>query len=231
MKKLAVIKQPDFNVVDLKGQAITTSRNIAEVFSKEHKHVMEAIRNCEASEEFSQSNFRQSNYTDSRGKIQPEYLITKDGFSMLAFGFTGKEAARFKEAYIKKFNYMESILREKQTPEWQQSRKAGIHQQHALFDTIQLFTQYAKSQGSQNYNKYYQHFNNLLNSVVDIQKGQRDLATIQALSAQTFIMNMVNTMILVQMEDNTPYKEVYRVCKDKVVEVMALVRPVKQIAN
>lgn len=38
-------------------------------------------------EEFSQLNFKPSTYVDERGKEQPMYLMTCDGFSFLAMGF------------------------------------------------------------------------------------------------------------------------------------------------
>lgn len=41
------------------------------------------------------------------------YLITRDGFTLLAMGYTGEKAMRFKEAYIKQFNAMEKALFER----------------------------------------------------------------------------------------------------------------------
>lgn len=38
------------------------------------------------------SNFRQSSYFNLQGKEQPCYEMTKDGFTLLAMGFTGKKA-------------------------------------------------------------------------------------------------------------------------------------------
>jgi phage regulator Rha-like protein len=38
------------------------------------------------------------------------YYITKDGFMMLAMGFSGDKAAKFKEAFIMAFNKMEHAL-------------------------------------------------------------------------------------------------------------------------
>jgi Rha family phage regulatory protein len=87
------------------------SRSIAEIFGKEHKSVLRAIRNLESSDEFSQLNFAPSFYINSQNKVQPMYLLTKDGFTLLAFGFTGKKAMEFKELYIEKFNAMEAELR------------------------------------------------------------------------------------------------------------------------
>lgn len=99
-------------LVEVKKEKIFCKSNlVAEVFEKEHKHVMESIRellkNC--SEDFSRSNFRLSNYK-VRGREYPCYELTKDGFTMLAMGFTGEKAVQFKELYISKFNEMERIL-------------------------------------------------------------------------------------------------------------------------
>ena len=46
----------------------------------------------------------------------PEYLITRDGLTLLAMGFTGKEALKFKLAYIDRFNEMEAQLNARNTP-------------------------------------------------------------------------------------------------------------------
>ena len=69
-----------------------TSREVAERFGKEHKHVLEAIRNLECSEEFNRSNFRPAEYADAKGEKRPEYHMTRDGFSLLCMGFTGEQS-------------------------------------------------------------------------------------------------------------------------------------------
>ena len=102
-------------VVVENNQAVTTSLKIAETFGKEHKNVMAAIKSLECSELFRELNFKPSEYTYKNGnvvKTVPLYNITRDGVAMLAFGFTGKRAAHFKEAYINAFNAMEAKLRE-----------------------------------------------------------------------------------------------------------------------
>lgn len=93
------------------GQAVVTSLQVAEHFGKRHGDVIRAVRRLECSEEFGQRNFASSSYLNDQGKKQPAYLITRDGFALLAMGFTGKEAMRWKEAYIRAFNLMEAKLR------------------------------------------------------------------------------------------------------------------------
>ena len=96
------------------GRIVTTSLQVAEVFNKLHRHVLRDIRNLECSSSFQESNFGLSFYhsklLNGGYKKQPMYYITKDGFTFLAMGFTGKIAARFKEAYINAFNEMERKL-------------------------------------------------------------------------------------------------------------------------
>ena len=97
------------------GKIVTTSLQVAEVFNKLHRHVLRDIRNLECSSIFQESNFGLSFYhsklLNGGYKKQPMYYITRDGFTFLAMGFTGKIAAKFKEAYINAFNEMEEKLR------------------------------------------------------------------------------------------------------------------------
>lgn len=93
---------------------VTDSITVAETFGKEHKHILRDIRELECSHEFTQSNFGLSDYTDPTGRKLPKYLITQDGFSFLVMGYTGKEAARFKEMYIGEFNRMRDELNKPQ---------------------------------------------------------------------------------------------------------------------
>ncbi|EKF7101461.1 Rha family phage regulatory protein [Escherichia coli] len=92
------------------GKAVTSSLAVAEYFCKQHKNVIQKIQTLECSVEFTELNFQPSDYTDCTGRKLPCYQITRDGFAFLAMGFTGKRAARFKEAYINAFNQMEQAL-------------------------------------------------------------------------------------------------------------------------
>lgn len=91
------------------GRPMTDSRRIAKHFGRQHRSVLRAIRNMECSAEFAARNFVQCFEINelANGKKEPLYRITKDGFMFLAMGFTGKEAARIKEAYISAFKTRE----------------------------------------------------------------------------------------------------------------------------
>lgn len=91
------------------GKAVVSSRNIARVFEKEHRRVLQDVRTIAENDlVWGLHNFVQSAYTNEQNKSQPEYLITRDGFTLLVMGYTGEKAMRFKKAYIAAFNEMES---------------------------------------------------------------------------------------------------------------------------
>jgi Rha family phage regulatory protein len=97
-----------------KGNPITSSKLVAQKFDKRHADVLRAIENLECSKEFQERNFA---FVENQlvGAAKEKYCImTRDGFSFLAMGFTGKKAATFKEDFINAFNKMEAALKQKQ---------------------------------------------------------------------------------------------------------------------
>lgn len=119
---------------------ITTSLKIAEVFEKEHRRVLQDIRELQCSEEFREHNFVQSDYLNEQKRKQPMYQVTRDGFTLLAMGYTGEKAMKFKENYINAFNAMENELKRIYTErqQWQIERDKGVVIRHILTDTIKM---------------------------------------------------------------------------------------------
>lgn len=110
MKEL--IPMDDYGVfADTSDTARANSLIVAQMFEKEHKDVLKSIRNLDCSEEFLRRNFAPISYSDQYGRAQRAYAMTRDGFTFLVMGYRGKKAARFKEAYIRRFNEMESFIR------------------------------------------------------------------------------------------------------------------------
>ncbi len=94
------------------GKPVASSRQIAESFGKEHKHVLRDIENLIGGESKIglSSMFFKSEYISAQNKKLPEYLMNRDGFTLLAMGFTGKAALEWKLKYIAAFNEMEKKL-------------------------------------------------------------------------------------------------------------------------
>lgn len=96
--------------IDDNDRPVVSSRDIARVFEKEHKNVLQSIQNLKCPASFTALNFQLSEYEDSTGRVLPEYLITRDGFSFLVMGFNGEKAGEWKVKYIQAFNAMEREL-------------------------------------------------------------------------------------------------------------------------
>lgn len=92
------------------NQLTTTSLKIAERFGMEHKNVLRKIQALEIPADFTRLNFKLSEYIDSTGRKCKQYTITRDGFTLLAMGFTGKKAMKFKIDFINAFRAMEAEL-------------------------------------------------------------------------------------------------------------------------
>ena len=110
---MEITPTPEHLLPELKfeNQQITcSSLDIAAHFDKQHKDVLRAIRNLDCSEDFNGRNFAPVKYKDEKGELRESFKITRDGFTFLAMGFTGKKAAAWKEAYINAFNQMEKRL-------------------------------------------------------------------------------------------------------------------------
>lgn len=99
------------NLVIMKDhQAVTSSLQVADSFEKNHRDVLESIRNLTAENTATKIMFFETTYKNSRGQEYPEFLMNRDGFTLLAMGFTGKKALEFKLKYIQAFNEMEKYL-------------------------------------------------------------------------------------------------------------------------
>ena len=129
------------------GEVWTTSLLIADKFGKQHKNVLRAIENLECSQEFAGLNFALSEYADPTGRTLPMYRISRDGFSFLAMGFTGRETAVWKESFIAAFGQMERELRRLATtralPEWNEARQLGKVERRELTDAVQCLCERA----------------------------------------------------------------------------------------
>jgi len=101
----------EMGLISVDDKPGVSSREVAETFGKQHKDILKVIGNLECSDEFRQRNFAPSYYKNLQNKRQPEFVITRDGFTFLVMAFTGKKAAAFKEAYINAFNCMEEAIK------------------------------------------------------------------------------------------------------------------------
>ena len=122
----SLILHPEFQLYERKGKAFCSSLQVAETFEKQHAHVLRDIEAIKGVSKFGESsyservetilnffeeNFTRTTYINSQNKKQPMYLMTEDGFSLLAMGYTGDKAMYFKILYVKRFRDMEEFIR------------------------------------------------------------------------------------------------------------------------
>jgi phage regulator Rha-like protein len=159
------------------------------------------------------SYFKKSFYKDASGKRNPKYLMNRDGFSLLVMGFTGKNALEWKIKYIEAFNSMESIIREKSTTIWIETRRQGKLTRKAETDVIKELVEDAKDQGSQHSQMLYMTYSKLANAMAGVKS--RDSATITQLNNLSIFENIILTIIRNGINEGLNYKEIYQVCKSR----------------
>ena len=110
-----VSARPELSIHD--GTVTTTSVQVAQFFGKRHDNVLRAIRVLirETVSEDRLLNFEETvdvreNPSGGAPISMPAYRMDREGFMLLAMGFTGKEALRWKLAFIAAFNRMEAEL-------------------------------------------------------------------------------------------------------------------------
>ena len=106
------------------GKIVTSSQAVAYYFEKDHGKVLRSIRSLLSFQETSESMtkngytpkwFYEYQYTNEQNhQTYPAFLMTRDGFTLLAMGFTGKKALEWKIRYIQAFNEMERKLKEQE---------------------------------------------------------------------------------------------------------------------
>lgn len=117
---MKLILNPEYDLYEKDGQIFCDSLQIAEAFKRRHTHVIDTIEKLTEptsglSEKFITINFKASSYKDVSGKKNKKYLLTKDGFIMVTMEFKTAKARVFKEAYITRFNEMETFIKSLQT--------------------------------------------------------------------------------------------------------------------
>lgn len=219
------------SVVEKDGEFYVTSLQVAEHFEKEHHNVLKAISNLEVPENFRLVNFEESFRKDSQGAKRKLVLMTRDGFTFLAMGFTGSKAVEWKIKYIEAFNSMEKELLRIGGTAWLQKRVEGKLVRKPLTNAIQQFIKYAISQGSESYAKRpelaYINFTRMEYKALFLLSksipGLRDQLSMMDLSSLSIAERAVTKSLVECMNQGLHYKDIYQVCKHKVEQIAELI--------
>lgn len=112
---LAVVQYEGVQLLqDERGQKLSHTLTLAQDFERQHKVVLLTVRDVievalqsgdEDLIDFSRHNFMPSDYVDDRGKTQPCYLLTDLAYQVVAMGFTGAKALKWKIKYAHAFKF------------------------------------------------------------------------------------------------------------------------------
>ncbi len=205
-------------------QALTTSLKIAEIFGKEHKHVIRDIENLieqtasvrQRPNLGSAKMFVKTSYqAENGGRRYPMYLMNRDGFTLLAMGFTGKKALKFKLDYIQEFNRMEAALAERQSVRWLEAREASKTGYKELSTVIHELYVFAVENGCKVSEKvFYMNFAKLINKTLGINPKSRDAVSWWKLFEIDKLQFMAKTIIAGLLAKGADYHQPYKDCKE-----------------
>jgi Rha family phage regulatory protein len=165
MGKIKKTKENQIEIFKKDDRSWTTSLDVAEKFGKQHKHVLRDIRNLECQDkDFYRSNFGPIT-REVQGGQSEYYIISRDGFSLLAMGFTGKEAIQWKIKFLKAFKLMEEgieelrkrlLQKERQVnKEYKQLKADNTAARRIGIDAIQKWVDYTIGRGTKNPKWWY----------------------------------------------------------------------------
>jgi len=219
-------KKKEILIFEEKGKYWTTSLDVAEKFGKEHRHVTEAMERLIKDVPKNRRIFFEFIYTDSQGREQKAYNITRDGFTLLAMGFTGKKAIKWKLKYIDAFNHLEKLalqtLRMQKDPERIPHRRENLMHNVAFNEAVEEFKIYVKNKSSAP-GKSFMIFNNMVNhALFDFPKKLKkipDKLSIAQLNFSNSARHVVAKEIRRGIKAEEDYKVIKKTCKERVLKI------------
>lgn len=215
------------------GEAWTTSLAIAAVFDRPHKNVLRELDSLIEDGTIDRLNFEPISYTDGNNRQQRAYRLNERA-ALIAMPFIGGHQSRAgQKRLVDAFMEMRSILRQHdaygRSADWIEARAKGKEIRHDNTDVIKDFIAYAFSQGSRSAQKYYMQLTKMSYREIFIvgkeavEKNFRDgLSTsqlVQLATAETIIIKA----LLDGMAKELPYKEIYRLARDRVAGLCELI--------
>jgi len=202
-----------------RNDVFTDSLVIAEGTNNEHVSVTRHIRNYKSDfEEFGKIRFMDLKTINPKGgRPQKIYLLNEPQAALLMTYLGNSPIVRaFKVQLVKEFYRMRQMLLQKQTNDWQETRRAGKLTRREETDVIAELIEYAKAQGSRNSQKLYMVYSKLANKVAGV--SNRELATITQINNLSLIEHIILHVIRAGMKQGKHYKAIYQDSKRRLEE-------------
>lgn len=200
------------DLVTVKGKDIfTDSLVIAEGVGIQHRAVKQLIKRYEE-HIMAFGKVRISNDTLCTRGGQQEAVIYQLNEEQAAFLMTllrnSPQVVAFKKELVRQFYAMRRLILERQTSEWQETRRIGKLSRKAETDTLKQLVEYAAQQGSEHPDKLYLVYSKLANKMIGISK--RDAATVSQLNNLSLAENIILHCVEAGMAAGKHYKEIYQ---------------------
>ena len=189
-----------------------SSREIASFTGKRHDHVMRDIEKMFAELNIHTPHFW-GTYKTSNGNEYGCFNLPKRETLILISGYSAKVRALIIDRWIEL---------EKEVAQVKATRLDGKKVRKLETDAIKDLIEYAEASGSKNAGMYYSNITRMTNSILGIESGQRDNLTIKQLDQVRIAETMVKMAIADGLEQSLPYKEIYKLCKDRVSSIASV---------
>ena len=198
------------------GEPYTTSEIIAEGTGMNHRRVRDAIRKYQTEPETSGRVGAYQTALETKGGVQnvPGYILNEQQATFLLTLLKNTPVVVvFKKELVRQFYAMRSLLLERASPIWRDTRSLGKEIRRQETEAIQRLVDYAAAQGSQNAERYYTNLSRLADSTAGV--VERDSAQVVQLTTLLLVEKMITQEIAAGIEAGAPYKEIYRAIKDR----------------
>lgn len=204
----------------------TTSEVIAEAAGMNRRTVNRLIQTHKADlEEFGKVRFEIAPLPGSKtGQSVTVYHLNEQQATLLMTYARNTETVRaFKKELVKQFYAMRSLLLERNSPIWQDTRALGKEIRRMETDAIKALVAYAEAQGSQHAARYYQSISSLANRTAGV--VERDRAHAVELSVLLMVEKIIAQEISTGIEAGRPYKDIYAGLKEKLSALCPVLAP------
>jgi phage regulator Rha-like protein len=223
-----IVKQKSTGlVVEIRyNQPVVDSRLIAEELGIKHKAFLGTVRKYQKDvNDLGQLPFETAVESKSNNPEVFCWLLEEQATFLMMLSRNTDQVVLCKKKLAKAFHLAKKLLQQKSNAEWLEARKAGKCLRKAETDGIQVFVEYAKSQGSQSAERYYCNLTNMeykaLFLVEQKYPNLRDLLDITQLALLGVAETVVRNALHEGMAKNLHYKEIYKLAKDR-VEFLAI---------